>query len=47
MRLQKQNQQVNPERSFVKEVELPAYKDWRGYPDRFKEDAGVAYDEAR
>jgi cyclase len=32
---------------FVKEIDLPAYKEWRGYQDRFKEDAGVAYDEAK
>jgi cyclase len=32
---------------FVKEIELPAYKDWRGYADRFKENAEAAYNEAR
>ena len=32
---------------FVKEVELPAYKDWNGYPARFKSNAGAAYDEVR
>jgi len=26
-------------------VSLPAYKDYDGYPDRFKETCGVAYDE--
>jgi len=32
---------------FVKEIELPAYKDWNGYPARFKGNAGAAYDEVR
>ena len=32
--------------AFVKELDFPAYKDWRGYPDRLKENAEVAYDEA-
>ena len=32
---------------FVKEVELPAYKSFEGYPDRFRGNAGAAYDEAR
>ena len=32
---------------FVKEVDLPAYKDWNGYKDRFKANCGSAYDEAR
>jgi glyoxylase-like metal-dependent hydrolase (beta-lactamase superfamily II) len=30
---------------FIKEIDLPAYKDWRGYDTRFKENAAVAYDE--
>jgi glyoxylase-like metal-dependent hydrolase (beta-lactamase superfamily II) len=30
---------------FVKAVELPAYREYRGYPERFKENAGAAYDE--
>ena len=30
---------------FVKEVELPAYKAFDGYPDRFRSNAGAAYDE--
>ena len=33
--------------AFVSEAELPAYKDWNGYPQRFKENAGAAFDEAR
>ena len=33
--------------AFVQEIDLPAYKDWNGYATRFKEDAGVAYDEAK
>ncbi|MCI0603859.1 MBL fold metallo-hydrolase [bacterium] len=32
---------------FVKEIDFPAYKEWRGYEDRFKENAEAAYDEAR
>lgn len=32
---------------FVKDVDLPAYKDFSGYKDRFKANAGSAYDEAR
>lgn len=31
---------------FVKDVDLPAYKDYSGYKDRFKTNAGSAYDEA-
>jgi cyclase len=31
---------------FLKDVDLPAYKDYRGYKDRFKENAAAAYDEA-
>ena len=31
---------------FVKDVDLPAYKDWSGYKDRFKANCGSAYDEA-
>jgi len=31
---------------FVKTVDLPAYKDFSGYPDRFKANAAAAYDEA-
>ena len=30
---------------FVKEVDLPAYKDYQGYPARFKGNCGAAYDE--
>lgn len=33
--------------AFVAEAELPAYKDWSGYPDRFKNNAGAAFDEIR
>lgn len=33
--------------AFLKEVDLPAYKDWRGYADRFKDNAEAAYDEAK
>jgi glyoxylase-like metal-dependent hydrolase (beta-lactamase superfamily II) len=31
---------------FLKDVDLPAYKDYSGYKDRFKANAGSAYDEA-
>ena len=30
---------------FVKETDLPAYKEWRGYEDRFKENLEAAYGE--
>lgn len=30
---------------FVKDADLPAYKDYNGYKDRFKTNAGSAYDE--
>jgi cyclase len=33
--------------AFVQEIDLPAYKDCNGYDTRFKEDAAVAYDEAK
>ena len=32
---------------FVKDVDLPAYKDWAGYKDRFKGNCDSAYDEAK
>ena len=32
---------------FLKDVDLPAYKDYSGYKDRFKANAGAAYDETR
>lgn len=32
---------------FVAGAELPAYKDWSGYPQRFRENAGAAFDEAK
>jgi glyoxylase-like metal-dependent hydrolase (beta-lactamase superfamily II) len=32
---------------FLKDVDLPTYKDWSGYKDRFKPTCGSAYDEAR
>jgi glyoxylase-like metal-dependent hydrolase (beta-lactamase superfamily II) len=32
---------------FLKAVDLPAYKDWSGYKDRFKANCGTAYDEAK
>ncbi len=32
---------------FLKEIDLPAYKEWRGYADRFKDNAAAAYDEAK
>jgi glyoxylase-like metal-dependent hydrolase (beta-lactamase superfamily II) len=32
---------------FVKDVDLPAYKDFGGYKDRFKDNAATAYDESR
>jgi hypothetical protein len=31
---------------FVKQVDLPAYKEFSGYPDRFKANAAAAFDEA-
>jgi glyoxylase-like metal-dependent hydrolase (beta-lactamase superfamily II) len=33
--------------AFLKEVELPAYKGYDGYEQRFKANAGAAYDEAK
>src|SRR5262249_8097185 len=30
---------------FLKEIDLPAYKDYTGYKDRFKANADAAYDE--
>lgn len=33
--------------AFVKEIDLPKYSSWRGYTDRFKANAGSAYDEAK
>jgi glyoxylase-like metal-dependent hydrolase (beta-lactamase superfamily II) len=33
--------------AFVSEAQMPAYKDWSGYPDRFKNNAGAAFDEVR
>jgi cyclase len=35
-----------PKEVFVQEFDLPAYSEWRGYKDRFKENAASAYDEA-
>ena len=32
---------------FLNDVDLPAYKDYGGYKDRFKANAGSAYDEVR
>ncbi|HTD51505.1 MAG TPA: MBL fold metallo-hydrolase [Thermoanaerobaculia bacterium] len=32
---------------FVKDADLPAYKEYSGYKDRFKANAGSAFDEAR
>jgi cyclase len=32
---------------FLKDVDLPAYKDYSGYKDRFKGNAAAAYDEAK
>ena len=32
---------------FLKDVDLPAYKDFNGYKDRFKDNAAAAYDESR
>ncbi len=32
---------------FLKDVDLPAYKDYGGYKDRFKDNAAAAYDESR
>ena len=32
---------------FVKQADLPAYKDYNGYADRFKSNAAAAYDEAQ
>jgi cyclase len=31
---------------FVRDVDLPAYQSWNGYKDRFKTNAGSAWDEA-
>ena len=31
--------------AFVAEADLPAYKDWNGYAQRFEENAGAAWDE--
>jgi hypothetical protein len=31
---------------FLREVHLPAYKDFRGYGTRFKDNCAAAYDEA-
>jgi glyoxylase-like metal-dependent hydrolase (beta-lactamase superfamily II) len=33
--------------AFVKDVDLPAYKAFGGYPGRFKDNAAAAYDESR
>jgi cyclase len=33
--------------AFLKEVDLPAYKDYSGYAQRFKDNAAAAYDEAK
>jgi cyclase len=33
--------------AFLKEVDLPAYKDYAGYAQRFKDNAAAAYDEAK
>jgi len=32
---------------FLQDVDLPAYKAWNGYKDRFKANAGSAWDEAK
>jgi cyclase len=32
---------------FLKDVDLPSYKDWNGYKDRFKGNCASAYDEAK
>jgi cyclase len=32
---------------FVKEIDLPSYKDFGGYKDRFKDNAAAAYDEVK
>jgi glyoxylase-like metal-dependent hydrolase (beta-lactamase superfamily II) len=32
---------------FVRSEDLPAYKDWNGYKDRFGANCGAAYDEAK
>jgi cyclase len=32
---------------FLKAVDLPAYKDYNGYPERFKDNCAAAYDEAK
>ena len=31
---------------FVRDADLPAYREWRGYADRFKENAAAAYDDS-
>jgi cyclase len=33
--------------AFLNEVDLPEYKEWRGYADRFKDNAEAAFDEAK
>jgi glyoxylase-like metal-dependent hydrolase (beta-lactamase superfamily II) len=35
-----------PKGEFLEKVDLPAYKDWKGYADRFKGNAAAAYDES-
>jgi glyoxylase-like metal-dependent hydrolase (beta-lactamase superfamily II) len=32
---------------FVKSTEMAAYKEYRGYPDRFRDNLGAAYDEVK
>ena len=33
--------------AFVTSIELPAYREFDGYPRRLRDNAGAAYDEAR
>jgi glyoxylase-like metal-dependent hydrolase (beta-lactamase superfamily II) len=43
----KAHAQGKSKEQFVKEADLPAYKDWDGYKDRFQENAASAYDETK
>ena len=44
---QKAKSSGKPKDVFVKEADLPAYKDYSGYKDRFKDNAAAAYDSAK
>src|SRR5262249_1488143 len=36
-----------PQEDFLKDGDPPGYKDFKGYKDRFKDNAAAAYDESR